>query len=302
MYRRKVMSTVDGKKPLRIIKQGIYENDVRRLSDTESAANAFLLTSDFEGSVAVTIKNDTFEIVDAQWGIHRAADMSHRGEGRAELLIGDSAYTGDRRNHIKVLPDYSAGETEISENPADVSPEWKNIRELYLETLRGLLQAEYYLLYERGYKGIIDYEESWDSDCRPYHVDKPAVDEWPIYVGAFEHFRKRDLYNKYLQMILMDNGDDTVTALGTYNDSFHEMSACFVFAPSDGIITDFSLNHIRVPFKPCHDFQESFAEKFIGLKLTDLSKREVGKLIGGSYGCFHFVDIIYDLIEMAAEL
>ncbi|MGN1349738.1 MAG: DUF2889 domain-containing protein [Anaerovoracaceae bacterium] len=296
------MSTVDGRRPLRIIRQGIYENDVRRLSDTESVANSFLLTTDFEGSIALTIKNDTFEIVDAQWSIHRAPDMDRRGEGRAEMLIGDSAFTGDRRNHVKVLPDYSAGQTETPEDPKAVSPEWAHIRELYLEAMRGLLQAENYLLYERGFKGIIDYEESWDSDCRPYHTEKPGVNEWPAYVGSFEHFRKRDLYNKYLQMTLMDNGDRTVTALGTYNDSFHEMSVCFVFDPADGIIQDLSLNHVRVPFKPCHDFQESFAERFIGLNIHDLSKREVGKLIGGSFGCFHFVDIIYDLVEMAAEL
>ena len=112
----------------------------------------------------------------------------------------------------------------------------------------------------------------------------------------------RDLYNKYLQMNLIDNGDETVTALGTYNDSFHEMSTCFVFNKADGVITDFSLNHLRVPFKSCHDFQESFSELFIGLNIHELTKRDIGKLIGGSYGCFHFVDIIYDLIEMAAEL
>ena len=296
------MSTINGKKPLRIIKQGIYENDVRRISDTESVANAFMLTTDFEGSISLTFKNDTFEITDAKWGIHRAPDMDRRGEGTADMLIGDSAYTGDRRNHIKVLPDYSAGQTETPEDPKAVSPEWKHIRELYLEALRGALQAEYYLLKERGFKDIIDYEESWDSNCRPYHLDPPAVDEWPIYVGAFDHFRVRDLYNKYLQMNLIDNGDETVTALGTYNDSFHEMSTCFIFNKADGVITDFSLNHLRVPFKSCHDFQESFSELFIGLNIHELTKRDIGKLIGGSYGCFHFVDIIYDLIEMAAEL
>ena len=56
------MSTINGKKPLRIIKQGIYENDVRRISDEESVANAFMLTTDFEGSISLTFKNDTFEI------------------------------------------------------------------------------------------------------------------------------------------------------------------------------------------------------------------------------------------------
>lgn len=297
------MSTVNGKKPLRIIKQGIYENDVRRLSDEESVANSFMLTTDFEGSISLTFKNDTFEVTDAKWSIHRGADMSHRGEGTAEMLIGDSAYTGDNRHHIKVLPDYSAGQTETPEDPKAVSAEWKHIRELYLEALRGALQAENYLLKERGFKGIMDYEESWDSDCRPYHLEpRPATEEWPAYVGSFEHFRVRDLYNKYLHMTLMDNGDETVTALGTYNDSFHEMSACFVFNKADGVITDFSLNHVRVPFKACHDFQESYAEKFIGLNVHEITKREVGKLIGGSYGCFHFVDIIYDLVEMAAEI
>ena len=69
-------------------------------------------------------------------------------------------------------------------------------------------------------------------------------------------------------MNLIDNGDETVTALGTYNDSFHEMSTCFVFNKADGVITDFSLNHLRVPFKSCHDFQESFSELFIGTSMS----------------------------------
>ena len=47
-----------------------------------------MLTTDFEGSISLTFKNDTFEITDAKWGIHRAPDMDRRGEGTADMLIG----------------------------------------------------------------------------------------------------------------------------------------------------------------------------------------------------------------------
>ena len=41
---------------------------------------------------------------------------------------------------------------------------------------------------------------------------------------------------------------------------------------------------------------------FIGKKIDDLTKREVGSLIGGSEGCFHLVDIVADVAKAARDL
>ena len=66
---------------------------------------------------------------------------------------------------------------------------------------------------------------------------------------------------------------------------------------ASGVISDFDLNAVRVPFPPCHDLDHSHAEDFVGKDIRAIKKREVGKILGGALGCFHFVDIVADIAD-----
>ncbi len=298
---------------MKILKQGAYSNIVRRISEEECVSDAFLMETGFEGSVSLRFRVDTFEITDAQWSVHMQRSGERRGEGRADMLLGESAYADDRRNSIRVLPDYTyvtdynmppggwedvdphkSGLTDIP--PEEVSPEWKKIRELYNETVRGAYQAEAYLIEERGMGTLREYESYWcdlkEGYCRPYKPgDMPALHEWPVYTGNTQHYRKRDLYNKYLHYAIMDKEEGVYRAAGSYSDSFHEMDIELTY-DEEGIIRSFDMTAVRVPFAPCRELDHLNPEEVIGLNLRTMKKRDIGKVLGGAPGCFHMVDIM----------
>lgn len=301
---------------MKIISQGTYYNTVKRENEQEVLSEATLVASDFEGFASLRFRPDTYEITEARWAIHRASDPERRGEGTADMLVGESAYADDRRNSIKILPDYSYCVDYVAppggwegydphkkdlrdEPPAEVSAEWELIRELFLECVRGGYQAEEYLLVERGIGTLLNYEKIWDEQkpgyCRPYYPDDmPALDIWPIHTGNVQHFHTHDLYNKYISFTIMDKGEDDVYAFGVYNDWAHEMDM-EVFCGRDGVIRDYDMNVIRVPYQPCRELDHLNPPELIGMNMKTMTKRDIGRILGGSAGCFHMVDIVADL-------
>lgn len=307
---------------MKVITQGTYSNTVRRDNAEECVSEAFLLTTDFEGFASLRYRADTFEITDARWAVHRAPDPERRGEGTAELLIGESAYIDDRRFSIRILPDYTycvdyqvppggwegvpAHKQSLQAEPReDVSPEWKQIRELFLEALRGAYQAEEYLVTERGMSSLIEYEQHWcalkPGYCRPYDPDNmPALELWPIHTGNIQHYHTNNLYNKIINYILLDE-EDAMRALGVYHDSAHEMNMEFRI-DRDGTILEYDTAAIRVPFAPCRELDHLNPPELKGKNIYHLTKREIGKILGGSAGCFHTVDILADITAALAGL
>ncbi len=124
----------------------------------------------------------------------------------------------------------------------------------------------------------------------------PALDEWPIYTGHHQNYRRDVMYNKYKQYTVMDAGNGSFTALTAYNDSFHEMDIELMFQ-KDGTITAFDMETKRVPFAPCRGLDHLNPEEVIGKNLYEMAKRDAGKLLGGPMGCYHFVDIMWDVID-----
>ncbi len=302
---------------MKIKMQGSYINTVRRISENECLSEAVLLESDFEGSASLIYRPDTFEIVDARWAIHRASDPERRGEGVAELLIGESAYIDDHKNSIRTLPDYTycvdyhmppggwkgvePHKTIFEKKPRiKVSPAWENIKELFQEALRGAYQAEEYLVKERGYESLFEFETSWRSQragyCRAFDPNNmPALELKHIHKGNVQHCHVYDLYNKYINFILMEIEDCMTYALGAYHDGAQEMNMEFRL-DSEGIILEYDINAVRVPFNVCWEWDHLNPPELKGMNMLTLSKRDIGRIIGGSSGCFHLVDIVADIV------
>ena len=313
---------------MKILEQGAYMNYVNRLNENEVLSQAMLLNTQFEGSASLVFDVAEFKITQARWTIHRANDPDARGESELPDLLGKSAYI-DGGKAIKKLPDFSrivksnpapgepvnedescscgcgctGGESAVS---GEDSEEWGKIKELLLECIRGAFQAEAFLLEYRGYSNVQDYEVFWQSDkkdyCRPYTGGMPGLEEWPIYIGSHGHYRKENLYNKYKSYCIIDRGSGKAYAIGTYNDSFHEMNVELNYDSQSGIIEDYDMTAVRVPFNPCTELSHTASELFIGKDIRSLAKRDVGKLIGGPMGCFHLVDIVADVAAAVRDL
>ena len=86
-----------------ILKQGIYFNFVRRLSEDEVLSEACCIESNFEGSAALIFNPASFKVKDESWGIHHAPNPERRGEGKIPDIIGLSAYADDREISSKKI-------------------------------------------------------------------------------------------------------------------------------------------------------------------------------------------------------
>lgn len=276
-----------------MIEQGSYTSSADRISDKELASQTFFLSSAAECCVRLAADVKNFKITKAEYAIHRLNNRDDlRREGAIPDLVGASAYF-DGGKAVRALDDF--GDDGF-------------IKELLRESIRSICQAETYLISERGFTDRREYEVNWlkdkDDYCRPYRKEcMPGLDEWTKHIGADRYARKRNLYNKYKSYSIFKNeGSDEVSAQGTYNDSFHEMSCSFGYREAERKIIAFDMSVCRAPYKPCFELTHASADLFVGKTIDELTKREVGKLIGGALGCFHLVDIVADMTAAASRL
>lgn len=275
---------------VKVIEQGAYMNRVDKLPDGKFIGECSYLGSRYECSIVLYFDAREMKIEKAFYSVHRTPQNDNLTEGEIPELVGEPC-TFAASKIIKTLPDYDGNGF---------------IKELLLEDLRGINQAEIYMLEEINIANPIEYEKKWLNEkvnyCRPYTGRMPGVYEWPNYVNSLNHYRTKNLYNKYKQYTLISTGGDEVTISGTYQDSFHEMYAQISYSLTDRTISDFDMTMRRWPFAACFEMDHMASGLFVGKKIDDLTKKETGGLIGGSTGCFHLVDIVADMAKAARDL
>ena len=80
------------------------------------------------------------------------------------------------------------------------------------------------------------------------------------------------------------------------------MCAQISYSMNSGKITDFDMTLRRWPFAACFEMDHMWSGLFVGRQIDELTKKETGKLIGGSGGCFHLTDIVADMAKAARDL
>ena len=151
----------------------------------------------------------------------------------------------------------------------------------------------------------IEYEKIWLDQkvnyCRPYTGRMPGLYDWPHHVNSLNHYRTRNLYNKYKQYTIITEGGDEAVINGTYQDSFHEMHAQISYSMTGRQITGFDMTMQRWPYAACFEMDHTASGLFVGRNIDELTKREIGGMIGGPNGCFHLVDIVADMAKAARD-
>lgn len=275
---------------LKVIEQGAYMNQINKIGGGRFTAKTTYLGTRYECDAVIFADARQMKMEKVMYAIHRTPGNEGLTEGEIPELVG-APCTFDGSKAIKPLRDYDGNGF---------------IKELLLENLRGINQAEMYMLEEMGIPDPISYEEYWrdkkENYCRPYTGRMPDIYEWPMHSDYLKHYRNRNLYNKYKQYTILSDGGDEAVVSGTYQDSFHEMYAQLTYSQSGRRITDFDMTLRRWPFAACFEMDHMCAGLFIGRDIDELSKRETGLLIGGSTGCFHLVDIVADMAKAARDL
>lgn len=75
-------------------------------------------------------------------------------------------------------------------------------------------------------------------------------------------------------------------------DSFHHLGIQLEIG-QNGIVQQAQSNYINAPDPICYKSNEHL-DKFLGMNLGQMSKKEIAVLIGGAEGCNHLVDLIYE--------
>jgi len=279
---------------IKILEQGAWINYTNRFGEKELISQAMFLSTRYDCSATICATSQGYKITQARYSIHRCPDMSKRAEGSLPELVGGSGhYDG-----VKAIRDLK-----------DFGDDGK-VKELLIESIRGLDQAETFLLEELGMKTREEYEIRWQnrvkSDpkayaCRPYDGRMPGLEEWSTHIGAYDYTRTQNFYTKYMSYVILQKNEGETIVSGTYNDSFHEMHTELAFDAASRNIKAFDMIVVRAPHVQCHELSHASAGSFVGQSIDSFSKREVGKIVGGPPGCHHLVEIISTMASAVKE-
>lgn len=237
------------------------------------------LSTDTEAIGMLRVEVSSYRIKEARWEVCRSPGHALNGSFDMPELKDSEVYL----NAGAVLRE------KVGEQGGGLA------RELFSECVRGLLQAETYVYKERGYASAKEYDEQWEQfdtiSCRYYSNIERVVQPWREYVG--DYMRNNWLYNRIKTCTLMQCPDNSLLTNASFIDSYHELTVR-IATDRNGVINNCSGNYLRAPDQICFESAE-LLDSLLGKNLTDLTKKVVARDLGGSMGCNHLVDLVFDI-------
>lgn len=264
---------------MRIINQGNHFCSVDQCGEGTIRCKTVFLSTHFEAMTYMVAETKAYQIQEAGWEVMRTEDSSLLGAGRLPQLNGCEAY-------------FNAGPKIHGLEAPGITAE---IKELLLECIRGIIQAECYLFPERGYRDRKEYMDSWNENnagtCLHFSHLEQHTRTWFDYIG--DHIRSQNLFNRNKSYRIWDEGkgSSAFQITGTFCDSFHEMNASLCISKDTGNIEACQLSLMRAPGPFCFELA-SYGERLVDENIRQLTKKKIAGILGGGLGCFHFVDLI----------
>ena len=242
-----------------------------------------------EMSVQITVDPYSFAILKAVVEIYRTPGGREFCKSREiPELTGVTAYF-DAGRELRKIP----WENELEHN-------------LMAENVRAVIQAETYLIKERGYASAEDYDDYWRemyrNTCRYYSNLERVKRTWFEHIADQERFgnlfsrhHSYTLYTPENDSYVSKNSSPGFILTGIFQDSCHELSLVLELNGNEKNVVSTRAYMLRGPDDVC---REGLAEvtKFIGKSLfPPLDKKEISALLGGRNACIHLVDLMYNL-------
>ncbi|KUO75035.1 MAG: hypothetical protein APF81_12330 [Desulfosporosinus sp. BRH_c37] len=164
---------------------------------------------------------------------------------------------------------------------------------LFSETVKGIIQAETFLLNERGYGSEEEYSQKWlaffAGSCRYYSNLDRVTRHWYEYVG--ESKRDGNLFVRFKTQSLFELGNGQYLLTGNLSDSFHEVNVRlklngFTVEEADGVL-------LRTPDLVCRE-SATLLTNLEGINLRGIAKKELAGILGNGQGCVHIIDTVND--------
>lgn len=240
------------------------------------------------------------------------------------FLHGRSIYLKEARNLKKAILDW--GKTEVRSSPFDVSgvsdreeefypslPEREHIADLFLELIANALQAEVFLLSERGISSLQEYDrffsEIYKDTCILYSSPRKELTEY-VYTQGQKRFDS--LFSRSKSIIILKHNlegeerekKECFIILGHLSDSFHEMAFYLNVSPSSNPpyrIEKADGNFLRSPDSLCREAAVRLRD-LAGARLLPENKRELISILAGPGGCSHLSDLVIEAARALQEL
>lgn len=169
-------------------------------------------------------------------------------------------------------------------------------RSLFAETVRGIIQAETFLLAERGFNSPADYGRYWEEfyagTCRYYSHLNRVKRKWDEYACSD---RKTNLFNRFKAQSIYRDGRGGCRAVGLLSDSFHELGVELLM-DENMVITAVDGALLRAPDEVCSEATQ-FLGRLVGTGVAHPRKKDLAVLLGAGEGCVHLIDLVHDAME-----
>lgn len=250
--------------------------------DDKLLVEAYYLDTGREMSLHLVVAVSSFVIEDAWTAVYR----SRYGEDRLQLrkisdLVGLVAYfdAGGKLQQIR----------------------WQNEGERLLtaECIRGVIQAETFLVKERGFVSEEAYDAYWremyGNSCRYYSNLERVQRSWQEYVADQQRYDSVLYTRSYVHTIFKEENQYLFLS-GMFSDSFHELNMGIKLDEKNGSIISAWAQMLRGPDTVCREGMGE-AVNLNRKKISELeNKKEVARLLGGTNGCVHLIDLTSGLL------
>lgn len=255
----------------------------RRMDAHTFLVETHYLDPDLEAVAGLWVDSSSFIIKKGQIETYRSGDGNYQYHLR-EIpgLNGVSAYFGTG----KELKEALVGLDKIG-------------RDLFAEGVRGAIQAETFLLKERGFHSAGSYQQYWETvqlnTCRYYSNLGRVKRKWSEYVR--DRQRQNILFNRYKTIGLYKIDNCAYHVYGSFSDSYHELGLDMTISAGDFRIKNVDCRLLRAPDAVCFESPGLTA----GLENFSVrprpSKKDIAAVVGGSQGCAHVVDLVFDAVD-----
>jgi hypothetical protein len=265
---------------MKLLFQKSLHSSAQILENGKIEAKAVLLSTDIEMAARIVAAHDSFLIEQAEWESLRSGSHYVSDAGEAAALVGAQAYFGVASSLARAFPGEDSG------------PQ----RALFAECIKAVIQSECYLYPQRGFPDPQAYQADWDAahpnSCRYYsHLDI-VLRRWFSYIG--DEARTGSLFHRHKNIAVWRSDSGGLQATGSFLDSFHELGIHAECA-ADGKIIAFNGCFLRAPDSICFGTAAILAG-LCGRNIHEISRKDLNRLLGGSEGCAHLLDLGQELL------
>lgn len=253
-----------------------------RTDDTKQVKVKTTYIDTYRGAAANLIVDvNSFIIKEAFWEEMRSFKIINLSTKHVSPLIGIEAYHGSS----SALKEAAV----FLQDPLAVS--------LFSEAIKGVIQAQNFLLEERGFASLAEYNDQRTKEligtCRYFSNLDRVNQRW--YDDVVSSTRLDSVFARFKTQSLFGLGEGQYLLLGNLSDSLHEVNARikldgFTIQEADGVF-------MRFPDPVCWE-AVGLLKNLQGFNLQGMPKKELAGILGKRQGCVHLIDLVYDCVQV----